>query len=171
MGWKGFLRDTGLSVFNFRDQWKYEIKIRELWMFYFVSFRETWTWNFHHRDTLFLLFNFREPCVGPLPPLALSSKCDGIFQHRPASESIAWLYVELPATLSVLFIIIIVCLQLPVTDTVFTKNTAEFYNSVLYMLGIEIVCVRPSKGLDRMHGIKTLNDVSKKNTCARSGEM
>ena len=68
-GWKGFLRDAGLSVFNFRDQWKYEMKIRELWMFYFVNFRETWTWNFHDRDTLFLLFNVREPCVGsPFTP-------------------------------------------------------------------------------------------------------
>ena len=33
-------------------------------MFYFVNFRETWTWNFHHRDTLFQLFNVREPYVG-----------------------------------------------------------------------------------------------------------
>ena len=31
-GWKGLLRDTGLSAFNFRERWKYEIKIGELWM-------------------------------------------------------------------------------------------------------------------------------------------
>ena len=41
-GWKGFLRDTGLSVFNFRERWKREIKIRELWMVclsWYVSFK------------------------------------------------------------------------------------------------------------------------------------
>ena len=39
------------------------------------------------------------------------------------------------------------------------------------VLGIEIVCVRPSKGLDPIYDIKTLSGVSKKNTCARSGKM
>ena len=33
-GVKGLLRDTWLSVFNCRDRWKREIKIRELWMSY-----------------------------------------------------------------------------------------------------------------------------------------
>ena len=31
-GWKELLRDTWLSVFNFRERWKYEIKTRELWL-------------------------------------------------------------------------------------------------------------------------------------------
>ena len=39
------------------------------------------------------------------------------------------------------------------------------------MLGMEIVCVRPSKGLDPIYDIKTLSGVSKKNTCARSEKM
>ena len=41
-GWKGFLRDTGLSVFDFRERWKHEIEIRELWMvcsLWYVSFK------------------------------------------------------------------------------------------------------------------------------------
>ena len=33
--------------------------------FYFGNFRETWTRNFNPRDALFLLFNFRDSCVGP----------------------------------------------------------------------------------------------------------
>ena len=31
-GVKGLLRATWLSVFNFRERWKYEIKTRELWL-------------------------------------------------------------------------------------------------------------------------------------------
>ena len=31
-GIKGLLRGTWLSVFNFRERWKYEIKTRELWL-------------------------------------------------------------------------------------------------------------------------------------------
>ena len=40
--------------------------------FYFGNFRETWTRNFNPRDALFLLFNFRDSCVGPAlypPPI------------------------------------------------------------------------------------------------------
>ena len=33
--------------------------------FYLGNFRETWTRNFNPRDALFLLFNFRDSCVGP----------------------------------------------------------------------------------------------------------
>ena len=40
--------------------------------FYFGNFRETWTRNFNPRDALFLLFNFRDSCVGP-PFLNLQS--------------------------------------------------------------------------------------------------
>ena len=36
--------------------------------FYFGNFSETWTRNFNPRDALFLLFNFRDSCVGPPPP-------------------------------------------------------------------------------------------------------
>ena len=36
--------------------------------FYFGNIRETWTQNFNPRDALFLLFNFRDLCVGPPPP-------------------------------------------------------------------------------------------------------
>lgn len=38
-GEKGLLRETGLSA-NFRERWKYEIKIRELWKF---ACRDAWT--------------------------------------------------------------------------------------------------------------------------------
>ena len=39
--------------------------------FYVGNFRETWTQHFNSRDALFLLFNFRDLCVGPplYPPL------------------------------------------------------------------------------------------------------
>ena len=40
-----------------------------------------------------------------------------------------------------------------------------------HVLGIEIVCVRPSKGLNPICHIKTLNDVRKKEKQAHSREM
>ena len=41
-GVNGLLRDTWLSVFNFRERWKYEIKTRELWLVclsWYVNFK------------------------------------------------------------------------------------------------------------------------------------
>ena len=41
-GVKWLLRDTWLSVFNFRERWKYEIKTRELWLVclpWYVNFK------------------------------------------------------------------------------------------------------------------------------------
>ena len=45
----------------------------------------------------------------------------------------------------IIIIIIIVCLEFSVTDQLFTKNTAEFYNSLLYIF---LIIGRTSVELD-----------------------
>ena len=73
-GVEGLLHDTGLSVKNFCDQWKYKIKTCELWMFCF-----SWVLNlkvihsiFH--DALCLLFDACEMWAGPYLYSSLSGK-------------------------------------------------------------------------------------------------
>ena len=51
-GVKGLLRDTWLSVFNFRERWKYEIKTRELWLVCL-----SWYVNFKIFYPIFVIFN------------------------------------------------------------------------------------------------------------------
>ena len=52
-GVKGLLRDTWLSVFNFRERWKYEIKTCELWLVCLP-----WYVNFKIFYQIFMIFSY-----------------------------------------------------------------------------------------------------------------